>query len=128
MSVHAGAHGGEYDLRRRTEHNCGATHVRGRGIQMTEDGILGIVRCGTTYQVRYASFNPRDLDRPPYQCPDEGTLVAWLRHCGMEPWYIHQAWTELRKGGFAALPIVLSEAQMQTYFPVHMPTTGEHKH
>jgi len=84
---------------------------------MTEDGILGIVRCGTTYQVRYASYNPCDLDRPPYQCSDEGTLVAWLRHCGMEPWYIHQAGAELRKGGFAALPIALTETQMQTYFP-----------
>jgi hypothetical protein len=95
---------------------------------MTEDGILGIVRCGTTYQVRYASYNPCDLDRPPYQCSDEGTLVAWLRHCGMEPWYIHQASADLRKGGFAALPIVLSETQMQTYFPPHMHTVGEHEH
>jgi hypothetical protein len=84
---------------------------------MTEDGILGIVRQGTTYQVRYASYNPHGMDRPPYSCPDEGTLVALLCHCGMEPWYIQQAGAELRKGGFAALPIVLSEAQMQTYFP-----------
>lgn len=87
---------------------------------MTEDGILGIVRCGNTYQVHYASYNPCDLDRPPYQCSDEGALVSWLRHCGMEPWYIQQAGAELRKGGFAALPIALSEAQMQTYFPPHM--------
>ena len=52
---------------------------------MTEDGILGIMKRGNTYQVRYASYNPHGMDRPLYQCPDEGTLVALLRHCGMDP-------------------------------------------
>ena len=83
---------------------------------MTEDGILGIMKRGNTYQVRYASYNPHGMDRPSYQCPDEGTLVALLRRCGMDPWYIHQAGAELQKGGFAALPIALAEAQIQTYF------------
>ena len=104
-------------IRIRVEHDGGAKHAHREGERMTEDGILGIVRRGTTYRVRYASYNPHGVDRPPYPCPDEGTLVALLRHCGMEPWYIQQAGAELRKGGFAALPIVLSEAQMQTYFP-----------
>ncbi len=84
---------------------------------MTEDGILGIIRCGNIYQVRYASYNPHGMDRPSYQCPDEGTLVALLRHCGMDPWYMQQAGAELQKGRFAALPIALAEAQIQQYFP-----------
>jgi hypothetical protein len=83
---------------------------------MTEDGILGIMKRGNAYQVRYASYNPHGIDRPLYQCPDESTLVALLRHCGMDSWYIHQAGAELQKGGVAALPIALAEAQIQTYF------------
>ena len=47
---------------------------------MAEAGMLSIVRCGTTYQVRYASSNPHDMDRQPYPCPDEGILVALLHH------------------------------------------------
>ena len=43
---------------------------------MTEAGMLSIVRCGTTYQVRDASSNPHAMDRQPYPCPDEGTLVG----------------------------------------------------
>lgn len=62
---------------------------------MTEDGILGIIKCGNTYQVRYASYNPYGLDRSSYQCPDEGTLVMLLRHCRMDSWYIRQAGTEV---------------------------------
>jgi hypothetical protein len=92
---------------------------------MTEDGILGIIKRGHTYQVRYASYNPHSMDRPSYHCPDEGTLVALLRHCGMEPWYIRQAGAELQKGGFAALPIALAEAQMQTYFSSQTCAVGE---
>jgi hypothetical protein len=76
---------------------------------MTQDGMLSIVPRGTTYQVRYASSNPYDMDRPPYPCPDEGTLVALLRHCGMDTWSIHQAGTELRKGRVAVLPTDCSQ-------------------
>ncbi len=94
---------------------------------MTEDGILGIMKRGNTYQVRYASYNPHGMDRPLYQCPDEGTLVALLRHCGMDSWYIHQAGAELQKGGFAALPIALAEAQIQTYFSPQTCAAGEHE-
>ena len=94
---------------------------------MTEDGILGIMKRGNTYQVRYASYDPHGVDRPSYQCPDEGTLVALLHHCGMDLWYIHQAGAELRKGGFAALPIALAEAQIQTYFPPQTCAAGEHE-
>ena len=31
-------------------------HVQGKGERMTEDGILGIMKRGNTYQVRYASY------------------------------------------------------------------------
>jgi hypothetical protein len=34
---------------------------------MADAGMLSIVRCGTTYQVRYASSNPHDMDRQPYR-------------------------------------------------------------
>ena len=94
---------------------------------MTEDGIPGIIKRGNTYQVRYASYNPHGMDRPSYQCPDEGALVALLHHCGMELWYIRQAGAELQKGGFAALPIALAEAQIQTYFSPQICTAGEHE-
>lgn len=50
----------------------------GKGEQMTEEGMLSIVRRGTTYQVRYASPNPQAMDWQPYQCTDAGTLVALL--------------------------------------------------
>jgi len=94
---------------------------------MTADGILGIMKRGNTYRVRYASYNPRGLERPSYQCPDEGTLVALLHHCGIDSWYIHQAGAELQKGGFAALPIALAEAQIHTYFSPQMCTADEHE-
>lgn len=90
---------------------------------MTEDGILSIVRRGTTYHVRYASYDPHGMDSLPYVCPDEGTLLALLRHCGMEPWYMQQASVDLRKGGFAALPMACLAAQRQTSFR-HAPTAG----
>ena len=84
---------------------------------MAEAGMLSIVRCGTTYQVRYASSNPHALERQPYPCPDEGTLFALLHHCGLGAWSLHRALAELRHGRMAVLPIVLSEAQRQRYFP-----------
>ena len=93
---------------------------------MTENGILGIIKCGNMYQVRYASYDPHGMDRPPYQCPDEGTLVALLRHCGMDPWYIQQAGAELLKRGFAALPIALAETHIQMYFAPQTCAAGEH--
>ena len=49
---------------------------------MTEDGILSIVRRGTAYQVHYASFNPHDLERQPYPCPNEGALQTSSKHVG----------------------------------------------
>ena len=104
-------------LRRRAEHDGGATHAHREGERMTEDGILGIVRRGTTYQVRYASSSPHGLERSPYPCPDEGTLVALLHQCGMDPWSIQQAGTELRKGRMAVLPLSCTQAQLQAYFP-----------
>jgi hypothetical protein len=108
-------------------HDCSARDALGKGERMTEDGILGIMKRGNTYQVRYASYNPHGIDRPLYQCPDESTLVALLRRCGMDPWYIHQAGAELQKGGFVALPIALAEAQIHTYFSPQTCTAGEHE-
>ena len=71
-------------LRMHVWHDCSATHSQGKGERMTEDGILGIIKCGNIYQVGYASYNPPGMDRPSCQCPDEGTLVALLRRCGMD--------------------------------------------
>jgi hypothetical protein len=45
----------------------------------------------------------------------------------MELWYMHQAGAEWQKGGFAALPIALAEAQMQTYFSPQTCAVGEHE-
>jgi hypothetical protein len=78
--------------------------------------MLSIVRRETTYQVRYASSNPHGLERSPYPCPDEGTLVTLLQHCGMDSWSIQQAGTELRKGRMAVLPLRCTQAQLQAYF------------
>ena len=84
---------------------------------MTEAVMLNTVRCGTTYQVFYASSNPHDLDGHPYPCPDEGTLVALLHQYGLEAWSLHRALAELRHGRMAVLTIALAEAQRQRYFP-----------
>ena len=85
---------------------------------MRETGILSIVRRGSTSQVRYASFNPYDIDRLPYECSDEGDLVTLLHHFGIDTWSLQQAIAALRKGEVAILRVVLSEAQLQTYFPL----------
>lgn len=84
---------------------------------MIEAGILSIMRRGYTYQVRYASSNPYDMDRLPYLCPDEGAVITLLHHYGIDPWSLQQAIAVLRKGGMVVLPLVLSEAQRQAYFP-----------
>jgi hypothetical protein len=96
---------------------------------MTEAGMLRIVRCGTTSQVRDASSNPYDLERQPYPCPDEGTLVALLHHCGLEAWSLHRALAALQDGRMAVRPIVLAEAQRQMDFPLYSyPRDGPHGH
>ncbi len=79
--------------------------------------MLSIVRRGNTYQVRYASFNPYDMERLPYQCSAEDTLVTLLRHYGIDAWSLQQAVAALRKGEVAVLPVVLSEALLEAYFP-----------
>jgi len=79
--------------------------------------MLSILRRGTTYQVRYAPSNPHGLERPPYPCPDEGTLVTILHRCGIDPWAIQQAGTELRQGRMAVLPLRCTPAQLQASFP-----------
>jgi len=83
---------------------------------MTEEGTLGIVRLENAYQVRYASNNPRSMDRQHYRCTDEEDLGAFLQQLELDSWYITQAFAELWKGRFAALPIVLSAEQIQEYF------------
>jgi len=84
---------------------------------MRETGILSIVRRGPTYQVRYASFNPYDIDRLSYPCSDEDALVTLLHHWWINGWSLKQAIAALRKGEVAVLPVALSEAQLQAYFP-----------
>lgn len=84
---------------------------------MRETGVLSIVKHGYTFQVRYASFNPYEMDRVAYQCSDEDALVTLLRHWGIDTWTIQQAVAALRKGAVAVLRVVLSEAQLQAYFP-----------
>jgi hypothetical protein len=84
---------------------------------MTEAGILSIMRRENTYQVRYASSNPYDMDRLPYLSPDEGAMITLLHHYGIDAWSLQQATAVLRKGGMVVLPLVLSEAQRQAYFP-----------
>ena len=71
---------------------------------MTEAGLLSIVRRGHTYQVRYATSNPYDMDRSPYLCADEDALVTWLRHCGIDAWSLQQASRVGRGAGEQADP------------------------
>jgi hypothetical protein len=85
---------------------------------MTEASILRIMRRGHAYQVRYASSNPYDIGRRPYLCPDEGAMITLLHHSGLDAWSLQQAMAVLRKGGMAVLPLALSEAQRQAYFPL----------
>ena len=82
-----------------------------------EEGMLSIVRRGDTYQVRYASTNPYDMDRPPSQYSDEGTLAALLHHWGIDAWSIQQAIATVRGGGMAILLVRFTAAQLQAYFP-----------
>jgi hypothetical protein len=92
---------------------------------MRETGILSIVRCGSTLQVGYASFNPYDMDRRTYQCSNESALVAMLHNWGIDAWSLQQALVSLRKGNVAVLPVALSETQLQTYFPPQHTAHGE---
>jgi hypothetical protein len=94
---------------------CHAMTYR-KGERMTEEGTLSIVMLENTYKVRYASNNPHSMDRQPYKCTDEAKLGAFLQHLEIDAWYIQQAFAELWKGGFVALPIRLSAEQIQKYF------------
>ena len=83
---------------------------------MTDEGTLSILMRENTYKVRYASNNPHSMDRQPYKCTDEEKLGEFLQQLEIDAWYIKQAFAELWKGGFVALPIVLSTEQIQEYF------------
>ena len=95
----------------------------GKGTRMTEAGMLSIVRRGTTYQVRYASSNPQGVDRQPYLCPNEDTLLTVFQHCGLDAWSMQQTQTELRKGRLTVLPLVCAPGAMQVYFPPILPVS-----
>jgi hypothetical protein len=82
---------------------------------MTEEGTLGIVMQENTYKVRYASNNPHSMDRQ-HKCTDAAELGAFLQQLEIDTWYIKQAFAELWKGGFVALPIALSAEQIREYF------------
>jgi len=83
---------------------------------MREAGTVSIVRRGAVYQVRYASNNPYALDCQPYTCTDEAQLGVLLRQCGVDPWSVRQACTELRKGRCVVLPTVCAVEQMPACF------------
>jgi hypothetical protein len=87
-----------------------------KGESMTDEGTLSILMRENTYKVRYASNNPHSMDRQPYKCTDEEKLGEFLKQLEIDAWYIKQAFAELWKGGFVALPIVLSTEQIQEYF------------
>jgi len=93
-----------------------AVLTRGKGESMTDEGTLSILMRENTYKVRYASNNPHSMDRQPYKCTDEEKLGEFLKQLEIDAWYIKQAFAELWKGGFVALPIVLSTEQIQEYF------------
>ena len=82
---------------------------------MIEEGTLGIVMLEKTYKVRYASNDPHSMDHQ-HKCTDEAELGEFLQQLELDTWYIKQAFAELWKGGFAALPIVLSTEQIQEHF------------
>ena len=97
----------------------------GKVEKMTEEGTLSILMLENTYKVRYASNNPHSMDRQPYQCPDEEKLGAFLHQLVPDTWYIKQAFAELWKGGFAALPIALSAERLfekSPWLPDKVPT------
>jgi len=62
-----------------------------------------------------------DLDRSPYTCLTESALVTMLHQWGIDAWSLQQAVAALRKGEVAVVSVVLSEAQLQTYFPPQRP-------
>ena len=70
---------------------------------MSEEGTLSIVRRGRGYQVRYASNNPYDPERPLHACPDEETLSGFLCHLGLEACAIREACAAVQTGGVAVL-------------------------
>src|SRR4029453_6359947 len=88
---------------------------------MSEEGTLSIVRRGSGYQVRYASNNPYDPERPPHACPDEETLSGFLYHLGLEAGAIREACAAVQTGGVAVLRILLSLGQRQASFPLPSP-------
>jgi hypothetical protein len=90
---------------------------------MPEEGTLSIVRRGTVYQIRYASTNPYDPERPPYVCPDEETLTTVLHHFGLEAAAIHQACMAVQTGRVAVVRILVSPEQIQAFFGCVPPFT-----
>jgi hypothetical protein len=59
-------------------------HSQGKG--KTDDGgrYSGYDQGGNIYEVHYALYNPHGLDQLSYQYPNAGTLVALLRHYGID--------------------------------------------
>jgi hypothetical protein len=83
---------------------------------MPEEGTLSIVRRGHVYQIRYASNNPYDPERPPYVCQDEETLTTLLHHFGLEATAIQQAYMAVHTGSLAVVRILVSPEQIQAFF------------
>ncbi|MBM3225829.1 MAG: hypothetical protein FJZ47_18800 [Candidatus Tectomicrobia bacterium] len=83
---------------------------------MSEQGTLGIMRRGDTYQVHYASNNPYEADHQPYACSTETHLEALLHHVGTDAWSIQQTFAELQKGRLVVLPIIHAPARLAAFF------------
>jgi hypothetical protein len=92
---------------------------------MTEEGTLSIVVQPYGYRVCYASNDAYGLERQPAMGLDEAGLAALLAACGVGPWEIQQACTELHTGRMAILPLVCTRAQLDATFP-HVPTSEAH--
>ena len=65
--------------------------------------------------------NPYEMDRPPSQYPDEGTLVALLHHWEIDTRSIQQVIATVRGGGMAVLPIRFTAVQLQAAFSLNVP-------
>ena len=85
---------------------------------MTEEGTLSIVRQAHRCHIRYATNNPYTLDRQLSADVNEAHVGTFLQQCGVDPWSIQRACTELQHGRMAVLPIVGSPAQIQGSFLV----------
>jgi hypothetical protein len=78
--------------------------IRRKGKRMTEEGTLGIVMLENAYKVRYASNNPRSMDRQHYQCTDEAELGAFLQQLEIDSCISNRCLQSFGKDGLLPFP------------------------